>query len=268
MDQAVRQPGKRRRTREDKNQRVAKIGRGEPRGHTTDTGGASSQLERRSQDSGKMHKSHTSGKAQGKFLNFYVRRPLGATKNLNGKKARPGKDVKKSEALDTLAILYARFEKVSKSLGDVDQKFEKRGFAEVEGALDNAKEAQRFAEIAAQQVHDSRGDYRRHSEDHEAAKDDLGCIRALVGDTAAAKSALSCGMIDRDSNELKYLQDALRLVDSLLCREIRDDFEMSVTAVKTEGQVKMKRVSPCERRFLFQLTSRGVEWAGGQRIVG
>ena len=102
----------------------------------------------------------------------------------------------------------------------------------------------------------------------------LGCIRALVGDTAAATSALSCGTNDRDSNELKYLQESLRLVDSLLCWEARDDFEF-VTAERTSprhdkggdigeqggggedrGQVKMKRMrSPCERLFSTLLHS-------------
>ena len=56
------------------------------------------------------------------------------------------------------------------------------------------------------------------SEDYTSAEDGshegLGCIRALVGDTGAATSALSCGRNDRDNNnELKYLQDVLRLVD-------------------------------------------------------
>ena len=58
---------------------------------------------------------------------------------------------------------------------------------------------------------------------------ELGWIHALVGDTAMATSALSCGTNDRDNNELKFLQEALRLVDNLLCWEFRDDFEF-VTA--------------------------------------
>ena len=70
-------------------------------------------------------------------------------------------------------------------------------------------------------------------EDDEAAEDDLNeglaCIRVLVGDTAAATTALSCGTNGRDNKELKYLQEVLRLVDSLLCQEARDDFEF-VTA--------------------------------------
>ena len=117
---------------------------------------------------------------------------------------------------------YARFDKVSKGLGEVDQKCDKE-FANMQHPLESAKEAQRCAEIAAQLVHDSREDYHRLSEDYEAVEDDLneelGCVRALVGDTAAATSTLSCGTNDRDSNELKYFQEALRLVDSLFCWE-------------------------------------------------
>ena len=74
-------------------------------------------------------------------------------------------------------------------------------------------------------------DYHTLSRDHEVVENDLneglGCVRALVGDAAAAKNALPCGSNARDNNE--YLQDALRLVDSLLGWEVRDDFEF-VTA--------------------------------------
>ena len=79
---------------------------------------------------------------------------------------------------------------------------------------------------------------------YEAAKDDLnegkGCIRALVGDTAAATSALSCGTNDRDSNELKHLQEALRVArraatTSSLSRRMSVN---EAEAVKTEGQEK------------------------------
>ena len=38
-------------------------------------------------------------------------------------------------------------------------------------------------------------------------------------------SALSCGTNDRDCNELRCLQEALRLVESLLGRESHDDHE-------------------------------------------
>ena len=49
-----------------------------------------------------------------------------------------------------------------------------------------------------------------------------------VFDSAVAASAQSCWTNDRDSNELKYLQEALCLVDSLLCLEGRDDFKRAL----------------------------------------
>ena len=51
---------------------------------------------------------------------------------------------KTEKALDTLAISCARFEMVSKSLGEVDQEF-----VEMQDAVERAKEAQRSAVIAA-----------------------------------------------------------------------------------------------------------------------
>ena len=57
-------------------------------GHTTGTGGASSSMgEKRSQDSGKKHKSHTSGEAHGKFLNITCEDLSDLQKFLNGKEA-------------------------------------------------------------------------------------------------------------------------------------------------------------------------------------
>ena len=83
-------------------------------------------------------------------------------------------------------------------------------------------------EIASQAVQHRRKDYHTLSwdgDDAENATEELGCIRALVGDTAAATSALSRGPNDRENNELQCLEEGLRLVDCLLCREARDDFE-------------------------------------------
>ena len=88
----------------------------------------------------------------------------------------------------------------------------------------------RLESFAAQMVHDRREDCHRLSEEHVTAEDDfnegLGCVRALVGDTAAATSALSCGTNDRDDNELKYLQEALCLVDGLLGRRSHNEHEL------------------------------------------
>ena len=91
-----------------------------------------------------------------------MRRLFGATENPEWEDCELGKtyktqteandkvwDVnrKTEKALDTLEILYVRFEVVSRDLGEVDQVFD--------------EEPQRFAEIAAQQVHDSRMDNHR-----------------------------------------------------------------------------------------------------------
>ena len=123
------------------------------------------------------------------------------------------------KALDTLAILYARFEKVSRDLGEVGRQFDKE-FMELQDAWENHKQAQRTLKIASRRVHDSRMDYHRLSGSYEVAEKDLneelGCTRELVGDAAAATIALSCGTNDWDNSELRYLQDALLLVDSLL----------------------------------------------------
>ena len=54
----------------------------------------------------------------------------------------------------------------------------------------------------------------------------LGSIRALVGRTATAMSALSVGSDDGDGKELVYLQDALSLIHTLLHRDISEEFEL------------------------------------------
>ena len=79
-----------------------------------------------------------------------------------------------------------------------------KDFVVMHDAMIRAKDAQRFAEIAAEQVYDRRDPYHRHSEDYESAEADLkemlGCIRDLVRDTAAAAHAPSFGTNDRDNN--------------------------------------------------------------------
>ena len=100
---------------------------------------------------------------------------------------------------------------------------------------------QKFDKESAHAVHASRMDHHRLSEDHEVAENDLndglGCTRALVGNSTAATSASSSGTNDRDRNELKYLQDALYLIDILLCREARDDYDF-VTAENSPPRIQ------------------------------
>ena len=133
---------------------------------------------------------------------------------LSGKKASLGKTYKtqteandkvwdtnrKTEkALDTVAILYGRFEQVSKDLGEVDHTIDKE-FEELQDTLDGQKQVRRLVAIAAQAVHASRVVYHRLSGSCEVAENDLneelGCVRVVVGKTSAAASALSYGTND------------------------------------------------------------------------
>ena len=41
----------------------------------------------------------------------------------------------------------------------------------------------------------------------------LGGLRWYIRETAAATHALTCGVPDRDSNEVKYLREATELID-------------------------------------------------------
>ena len=144
-------------------------------------------------------------------------RSLGRTYKINTEANAQVHDLnqKTMKGLDTLAILYSRFEKVSNSPGEADQMFDK-DFVVMQEAMIRGKDTQRFEEMAAEQVYDRLDQYHRLSEECESAEDDLNeglvCIRDLVRDTAAAAHALSCGTNDRDSNEEKYLQEALEIV--------------------------------------------------------
>ena len=71
------------------------------------------------------------------------------------------------------------------------------------------KEAQRLAESAQSQVHDRRECYRRLSPEY----DGLGRISEVVRDKAAATHSFSCGTNCRDCNEVKYLLEALDLME-------------------------------------------------------
>ena len=137
-------------------------------------------------------------------------------------------DCETEKALETLAIQCARLGKVSEGLGEINIHFDKE-FLEMQDALERAREAQRFAEIAAQMVHDGR-------------------VKVL-GDAVTATRALPCGKNDRDSNELKCLQDASDLVDDMHGKKSYDDYEF-VTAEEPP--------SPYER------ATSGVRGGGGE----
>ena len=47
----------------------------------------------------------------------------------------------------------------------------------------------------------------------EELNDSLGRLGQLIKDTAGATHALSCGVGDRESNEVRYLQEALDMIE-------------------------------------------------------
>ena len=51
------------------------------------------------------------------------------------------------------------------------------------------------------------------TKEHIGANDDLVYLGLLVKDTASATHALSCGVPDTDSNETKYLGEALEMIE-------------------------------------------------------
>ena len=55
----------------------------------------------------------------------------------------------------------------------------------------------------------------------EELNDSLGRMGQLIEDTVAATRALSCGVPDRDSNEVFYLQEALDMIEDFQRRGSR-----------------------------------------------
>ena len=52
-----------------------------------------------------------------------------------------------------------------------------------------------------------------HTRSEAAVNHSLGCLGWYVNETAAATHALTCGVPDRESNEIKYLREATELID-------------------------------------------------------
>ena len=102
-------------------------GRHDTRSHTTETGGASSSTrERRRQDSGKKHKSQTSGEAPGKFLNITCEVVWDVQKVLDGKKASLCKtDKTQTKANDKVCDLNRKTEKALKTLAKLAHEIRK-----------------------------------------------------------------------------------------------------------------------------------------------
>ena len=62
----------------------------------------------------------------------------------------------------------------------------------------------------------------------EVLNNSLGCLDKLVRDTASATHALSCGVLDRDSNETKYLKEALEMINDWQARSSDDHLKAMV----------------------------------------
>ena len=90
---------------------------------------------------------------------------------------------KTERALETLALLYMRLEQFNSDFAKVDKEFDKE-FSRMPDEMDKVKEAQRFVEITAQTVHESRETWHRLASDfdetEEALDGELGCIHKLI----------------------------------------------------------------------------------------
>ena len=98
------------------------------------------------------------------------RRPVGTPENPRWEERQREKDLQESDGgerrssgperedgtgLETLAILYARFEQVNDEVAKVDREFDSE-FAQMQDEVEKVREAQRLLETSAQAVHDSR----------------------------------------------------------------------------------------------------------------
>ena len=54
---------------------------------------------------------------------------------------------------------------------------------------------------------------KEHTRSEAAVNHSLACLGWCVKETAAATHALTCGVPDRESNEIKYLREATELID-------------------------------------------------------
>ena len=113
------------------------------------------------------------------------------------------------KCLETLALLYANFERICTEKEEVEKQFD-RDFDE---SLKMVSESSaRCIKVAA-----------THARIEEDLNEGLRVVRSQFHDTAAATMSLSCGSNDRDIKEVFYVQETVAMVDSLLARETHDD---------------------------------------------
>ena len=114
------------------------------------------------------------------------------------------------KALKTLAFLHSTFEQANEDLTREDTIFD-RDFQKMQEAMPKVEDAQRYAEIGMR--------CRRRTPER-------GLGMHQRPETAAATHSLSCGTNDKDSNEVKYLQEPLDLLEGFLHRDTHDDVEL------------------------------------------
>ena len=108
---------------------------------------------------------------------YQVRRPLGCTQILSGKKATLGKTSKTQTEAKKLSGTRTRRRRrpscmrgFSRDFSEVEQKYDKEFERNCRAALENAKHAQMLVHIASQQVHDRRMDYHTLSRNFESRR--------------------------------------------------------------------------------------------------
>ena len=88
---------------------------------------------------------------------------------------------------------------------------------DLEVASQRTIELKRKTDDADDRTRSHRERCRRARKDHmmaeEVLNNSLGCLGDLARDSASATHALSCEVPDRDSNETKYLREALEMID-------------------------------------------------------
>ena len=96
----------------------------------------------------------------------------------------------------------------------------------LEDVCERTIELRRKADDAHDRTRFHRERCRRATKDHEEVlNNSVGCLAALVNDTASATHAVSGGLPDRDSNETKYTQKALEMINDWQSRASRRSFE-------------------------------------------
>ena len=183
---------------------------------------ASERVERTESGGGKKTKMHL------RYLNVTSDDLWCIGDKLAGKKSRVGKTNREandkvyelnqqaSKYVETLALLYANFERICAEKKEVEEQFDRDFEESLKMLSESLSRCIRVAET-----------YARIEDD---LNEGLRVIRYHFQETATATLALTCGKNDRGHNEVHYLQETLAMVDSLLARDTHDDgFEVVVT---------------------------------------